>query len=509
MGERVGAMILNGLGFIDDRLYLFPKFLENKPIDRLFGREIKAEYFNDDALGRCLDEISRYGETKLFSEIAFEIGIEHDLLGRSSHIDTSSLSLHGDYESSESDLEQTVSSEEDKTASVPRYGYSKDHRPDLKQMVINLSTTGAAGFPIWMESHSGNASDKKVLMSAAKRMRAFCDGLKQAPSFMLVGDSAIYDSCLKEGKDMLWLTRVPEQHKVAKALVQCPDQDLDWHELENGYRYHILEHEYRDVTQRWALIFSDHAYAREIKTLDRNIAKAEESSKKALWHLGNQMWKCEQDAQKALTAYEKTLRYHTVTASIKPVSKHKGRGRPSKHASTSIIGYQIDGIIERNEEKIALLRQSKGRFILATNQLDRHVLADADMLAEYKEQSKTESGFKFIKDDSFEVASVFLKKPTRISALMMIMTLCLMVYAVAQHRLRQQLQDETDTIPNQSGKPTDKPSMKWVYRLFQGVHVVLLNRDHEQLKIVTNLDEIRQKIIRYFGPHAMAVYGLT
>src|SRR6478736_6502705 len=51
MGERVAAMILNGLGFVDSRLYLFPEFLADKPIARLFGRELEVEWFNDDALG--------------------------------------------------------------------------------------------------------------------------------------------------------------------------------------------------------------------------------------------------------------------------------------------------------------------------------------------------------------------------------------------------------------------------------------------------------------------------
>ena len=44
-------------------------------------------------------------------------------------------------------------------------------------MVINLATTGAASFPIWMEAHSGNASNKTVLISAAERMKKFCDAL--------------------------------------------------------------------------------------------------------------------------------------------------------------------------------------------------------------------------------------------------------------------------------------------------------------------------------------------
>ncbi len=37
MGERLAAMILNGLGFMDDRLYMFSEFLANKPVERLFS----------------------------------------------------------------------------------------------------------------------------------------------------------------------------------------------------------------------------------------------------------------------------------------------------------------------------------------------------------------------------------------------------------------------------------------------------------------------------------------
>ena len=63
MGERVAAMIYNGLGFIDTRLYIFPEFLEKKPIERLFGKWLDPAWFNDDATGRCLDEIANYGTT--------------------------------------------------------------------------------------------------------------------------------------------------------------------------------------------------------------------------------------------------------------------------------------------------------------------------------------------------------------------------------------------------------------------------------------------------------------
>mgnify|MGYP006274000377 CR=1 FL=1 len=60
-GERVAAMLMNGLGFIDDRLYMMVDFMANKPLDRLFTNKILPEYFNDAALGRVLDKIAQYG----------------------------------------------------------------------------------------------------------------------------------------------------------------------------------------------------------------------------------------------------------------------------------------------------------------------------------------------------------------------------------------------------------------------------------------------------------------
>ncbi len=509
MGQRVAAMIFNGLGFIDDRLYMFPEFLSNKPVDRLFKGDVKAENFNDDALGRCLDTIHGYGVTKLFSEIAFEIGIEQNLLGRTRNIDTTSLTVYGDYAEEEVGGAAAAGVSDVSHGSVPRHGYSKDHRPDLKQMVLNLATTGSAGFPIWMEAHSGNASDKKILHEAAERMRSFCKGLKDAPAFMTVGDSAIYEACVKQASDMLWLTRVSEQHKAVKELMRHPADTYAWSVLGDGYKICVTENTYQGVSQRWALIFSEQAQSRELKALSKRIQSIGEKLEKALWHLGNQVFQCGKDAQKALTEFSRRLSLHKVCATIEPVLQHKGKGRPSKAAQPSIIGYKIKGSLSQDEQKIALIKNTKGRFVLATNQLDREALPDAAMLSEYKGQSKTESGFKFLKDDAFEVSSIFLKKPERIAALMMVMTLCLMVYALSQYEFRQALAAAKDTIPNQVKKETGTPSMKWVYRLFSGVQVVTLCLQGTAQEIVINLKAVQKKIIRYFGLRAMQIYGVT
>ena len=105
IGQRVAAMIINGLGFMNTRLYMFPEFLENKPVDRLLGDGLIAEDFNDDALGRALDVIHEYGTNQLFSEIAFPIAIEQKLMVTSIHLDSSSLSVYGEYaEEDEGDI---------------------------------------------------------------------------------------------------------------------------------------------------------------------------------------------------------------------------------------------------------------------------------------------------------------------------------------------------------------------------------------------------------------------
>ena len=81
-GKAVAAMILNGLGFVSRALYMTPKFFSNTPVQRLLGADITAENLNDDALGKALDEIAEFGATEVFANVAFGIGIEHNILGR-------------------------------------------------------------------------------------------------------------------------------------------------------------------------------------------------------------------------------------------------------------------------------------------------------------------------------------------------------------------------------------------------------------------------------------------
>ena len=512
IGQRVSAMILNGLGFINTRLYMFPEFLENKPVGRLIGKNLVAEDFNDDALGRALDSIHEYGTNKLFTEIAFEIGAEQGLLGKTIHVDSTSLSVHGEYkEEAEVVTNPEVITEDSELIATPQitYGHSKDHRPDLKQVILNLATTGAAGFPIMMETHSGNASDQKILHEAVCRMKKFCKKLNGLPEFMYVGDSAMYNSCVNNNEDFIWLSRVPESINEAKALLQKEDKVFSWQDLGNGYRICPIDSNYKDVKQRWCVVSSEQAYTREIITLEKNIIKENERANQILKNISRQQFACKTDALEALHILTKKIKYHKFVAHPVEVRKHPKNGRPKKGVLGSVIGYKLQGAVEEDSIKIAISKLTKGRFILATNQLDIKLLPTETILSEYKEQSKTESGFKFIKDNSFEVSSIFLKKAERISALMMIMTLCLMVYCIAQHTLRTSLQTLDKDVLNQNGSPTQKPTMKRVFKLFHGVQVLTIVINGDVQELVINLNAQLKDILHFFGSKALEIYDLT
>lgn len=512
MGQRVAAMILNGLGFMDDRLYLFPKFLENKPIDRLIGKDVKAEHFTDDALGRCLDSISEYGATKFFTEISFAIGVEKNLIGKTMRGDTTTLLVYGDYPEEENLSEDQTTGPTEGQSSLakdqprPKNGHSKVNRSDLKQMVLHLATTGSAGFPAWMEAHSGNASDKKTLIEAAQRIEEFRKKLDIPHDFLYVGDSAMYNNAVKQDGDMKWLSRVPENIKEAKKIVELPDDKLEWIELSNGYRMQCFDSQYGGVAQRWVLIHSKQAFDREIQTLEKNIFKEKEKAEKVLWHLGNEVFSCENDARKAIAKVEK-FKYHQASYEVKAIMKHPKPGRPQKNSAPQKQGVKIESRLSIDENKVELARRSKGRFILGTNELDKSQLPDRELLKTYKEQSSTEGGFQFIKDRAFEVDSIFLKKPSRIEALMTIMCLCLMVYGYAQYQLRKILSEKEETLTSQSGKETQTPRMKWIFRLFHGVHVVKIRMGNMTQEFVINLSLELKRILSILGERAMEIYS--
>jgi transposase len=500
-GTATLAMILNGLGLTGRALYLMPEYMADKPVKLLTGEELEGSDFNDDTLGRALDELFQAGITELFAQIAQDAIATYGLDIAFAHTDTSSFSLTGQYES-------VVAQEDEQVRGAVKitHGYSKDHRPDLKQVVVTLVTSQQGRIPLWLEALDGNNSDKHSLKATVD---AYCRHLAEGEEPWFVLDSAAYtaDNIAKWGTPKKWLTRVPETITEAQAALQSVALD-DMLPLVNGYAIHPTTSRYGGVSQRWLVIYSEQAEQRELKQLHKRVSRATTQAEKALKKLNSQEFACEQDARQAVAKEVKKLKWHTVTTTYQPLKKYLQAGRPPKGARREVVGWQVRATYQLDTNRLEEEKKWLGRFLLATNELDEKRLSDEMMLHSYKEQGQTvERGFRFLKDPLFFADSLFLKRPARIMAMIMIMGLCLLIYALAEWRIRQQLQERKEAIPDQRGQPTQTPTMRRLVQMFEGVDLLIIRQDSRIVEQqILKLTPVRLQLIRLFGPPIQNCY---
>jgi hypothetical protein len=100
-----------------------------------------------------------------------------------------------------------------------------------------------------------------------------------------------------------------------------------------------------------------------------------------------------------------------------------------------------------------------------------------------------------------------VKKPERIVALSFVMVRCLLVYRLAEHRLREQLAATSQTVPNQLSKPTDHPTMCWMFRCFEGISLVgLLTPAGLPQWQIAGLEPLHEQVVALLGPACQKLY---
>lgn len=514
-GIAIKAMIINGLGFTSRQLYLTPQFFSSKPVERLLGTGITPEQLDDHTLGKALDEIYCYGATKFFGEIALEIAKEQGLLGNTGKLDSTSFLVHGDYARDEDNIDttQAVGKESDtlKKAIAITNGYSKAHRPDLKQVMLSMVVSGAASLPFWMQAQDGNSSDKATFQQSLRAASDLRKQLNTDDSFVWIADSALYSKESIQAIDhCTWITRVPESIKECKEAIEKERALDDFLDFGDGYTGYLTTSDYGGIPQQWLVVHSVAALKRETETLERQIIREQEHALKACWHLKNMVFNCRCDAEKHLADFAKDFKHHNIQASIQEVRQHAGQGRPKKGVLAGLVGYTIEAIPLLDTLKKARTLRRKGAFVLATNELDKTQMQAEVILRNYKSQQSVEQGFRFLKEPQFMADTLFLKSPERIEALMVVMCLCLLIYNFAQHKLRAALEVQKATLPNQKKKEIANPTLKWVFQLMEGVAIVeIYDKVSQQWQsMVTNLHPIRQKILKLFGGAALKIYGI-
>lgn len=496
-GEAVAGMILNGLGFSSRPMTLTPQFFENKPLEILFRPQVTCEHFNRFKLGRSLDQLFSYGCDLLFTQVAGQVVEKEGISLRYNCLDTTTFSLTGEYNSSS-----------DEHAVVLTHGYSKDHRPDLKQAVLELMVSQDGGVPFGCKSWDGNTSDTEVFLARSKELiKQFARS--ETPRY-LIADSKLYtEENAKNLARLPFITRVPATVKVEGQLITQSLEIGQWQKLDDTTRFTSVPLCHYGIEQRWIVVDSQAAFKRAKKT----IAKAQEKEKKQidkqLFHLAAKTFDSPQHAQAALLEMSSSWKYHRVKEKeLTERKKYAKRGKPTPDTPVKALQWQIRVQVEPDWQRIEKQQQQNACFVLATN-IPPSQLTDEEIITAYKGQGAVERGFGFLKDPLFFVSSLFLKTPSRIQGLLMVMTLALLVYSMAQRRLRQQLKANGQSLPNQIGQPKENPTLRWVFQMLEGINLLHCWVGYRKEVIVEGITPLRKKILSLFGEKIGQLYQLS
>ena len=484
-GTVVKSILINGLGFVSRPLYLFSQFFQDKAIEKLLGERIKPDYLNDDKIGRVMDELYKYGLNDIFIEVVLEVIKKFKIDLKYSHLDSTSFHLDGEYKREEDKEKQEEEKIIKERPIFIKKGYSRDHRPDLKQCVLDLITSQDGDIPLFVRVGDGNESDKavfgKVLVEFKKQIKF---------DSIMVCDSALYgQENLQLIQHLKWITRVPMTIKKAKELVQnieveeVKDEDKEKRSDLNLESYTWKEEivTYGGIKQTWLIVLSEKRQKSDLEKLEKQLSQEEKKSQKFLKEIQSEEFEHPQAARYKLKAINKKLRLLEIkeVELIETYSKKKEKI------------YKMISLIIKKDEEISRKTKEAGKFILATNLVEENKLEASEILITYKNQQSTERGFRFLKDPLFFTDSFFVEKPERIETILFLMSLCLLIYNLGQRELRNCLKRVKKGINNQVGKVTLRPTLRWIFQCFQGIHYVILNG----VKQIVNLTEERRFIL--------------
>jgi transposase len=503
-GHMVAAMILDTLTGRRP-LYRLETTFENLDIELLLGIPISAEKLNDDAAGRALDRISRAGTGPIFSSVALTAAGLFNLNTRCVSHDTTSRIMYGDYDLYKDPMD-------DHPFEIT-YGFSKQNRPDLKQLVHSMLCVDH-GIPIYMKTESGNASDMKIdegiLKWVVDAMRKFGER-----DMLYVGDSVLVtEPNLKLMNDpktgCRFVTRLPGRYTECKEAVSRAVDANQWKE-EGSFsdepetpkrkhaRYRIFETTVvlYGRTYRVLVVHSDAHDRRKTHGLEKRIKEDEAKMTKILAAEQKIKYACRPDAEAAFARLPQQP-FHRLTGEIEEEIRY-GRGRRKTDGTTrpKRIDYFLKLRVEPKTEAVAKAEKETGCFVLITNVPSEGsgAMTARELLAAYKDQHYIERNFGFLKDPVI-VNSLFLKTPRRIEALGLILVLSLLVWRLMERTMRASLKEKGETVRGWDKKQTTRPTSLMLTDVFLSVMVIATTRGRFLAKPLTPTQDAYLRILK-------------
>jgi transposase len=470
----------------------------------LLGEAISPEKLNDDAVGRVLDRLYEVGTSKVLSAVSLRAVKLFDLDTTHVHHDTTSRAVYGDYDLYSEDTH-------DQPFTIT-FGFSKEHRPDLKQLVHSLLCVDA-GIPIYSRCENGNESDKTInrnlIPSMVERMRELGQ-----ENFLYVEDSALVTrenlALMDDWKSgFRFVTRLPSSYKeCARAIseaVRTGMKDLGTLSEEPSTpkrkpaHYHGFETvvDLYGVWYRALVVHSDAYDERRAKRLERTVEQDRTEMKQRARDEQKIEYACLPDAQAALSRLPKG-RFYEMEGEVeeKPVYV-SGRPRADGTRKIKRVVYRLKlGVVPR-EKAIARARKEAGCFVLITNEPEEALggMSSKELLRAYQDQHSVEQNFGFLKDPVF-VNALFLKTPRRIEALGLILVLALMVWRLMERTMRISLKQDESKVVGWNNRKTSRPTSFMMTTRFPSVIVI---RSAERRFLAEPLDPIQMRYLQILG----------
>lgn len=453
-------------------LWKVEEFWRQQDMAHLFPEGIDPSQLNDDAYGRALDKLSEVNMGLIISLVSLTMLKAHDLGISFIHLDTTSKSVQGVYEE-ECPLDFDVC-----------FGFSKDHRPDLKQIKMGLGVN-EKGMPVMGQVISGNESDVKFNPQAAVQMKEFFEK-KQFRDVIFVSDCAIVSTeNLAElaRKHVRFISRLPETFGLAEKLKDTAFLSQDWVEVnsESAAKYKIfaIDEVLDDRKYRFLVVQSSQLEKKKENTLQRQIAKKKSKCEQEAKKLAKQTFACEADALTMFNELSKKIHSEGFCLNGKvyrqETKNYSQKGRPKAGEEAKItVEYKVESIVaDMSPETFEDLKRKESTFILLTNVMNKQKYDDERILLEYKHQICVENRFRFLKNPVY-FGPMYLKDKQRVQALGYVFILALLIACYLEYRVRENLKKNGQSVLLPGRKKTNVPSITTILEILDTVQIIII-----------------------------------
>ncbi len=434
---------------------------------------------NDDRVGRCLDRLFEADCSSLVLTVTRHVVEEFGIDLSEIHNDSTTVTLFGKYAGASTETTVKV-----RTAPAITWGHNKDHRPDLKQLLYNLTISSDGAVPIVYGVENGNVTDDKTHQGNWDLVCQIIGG----PGFIYVADGklATYENmshiARRGGRFLSVLPRTRSEDKAFRQTLLTGS--VEWEEVhkrndDNGVLVDVVRAWKQPATTSDGFRLLWFHSSRKVE-LDRQARGNRVrrgigmlSSLRLKFRSPRTRYTEESQVAKAVAkCLAEVGATEWITVEILPedreVFHQDGPGRPGPNTKyRKEVKKRFDIKFYENRHAIEEAEKQDGIFPLVTN--DRS-LSVKDVLLTYKRQAQVEKRFSQLKTQ-FQVAPVFLKSVHRVVALLTIYYLALLIQALLEREIRRSMRDaKIDPLPlYPEDRECKAPTTRRIIDLFENI----------------------------------------